>query len=152
MMKKYIYCIVAAVSAFFLAGCNKDNPASVDRGIVGEWHLTSWNGTDPAGDFDVYVSFGADGAFDLYQRVETSVYVRYSGSFSAENGTVSGTYSDGEPWSAGYAYEIGADGNTLTLTSGDDVSIYTRTPVPEDVKTASGASVKSASGGMKRFF
>ena len=42
---------------------------------MGEWHLTSWNHETPA-DFDVYVQFGADGKFDIFQKVETDVYKR----------------------------------------------------------------------------
>lgn len=66
-MKKHIYSLFAAALLVFCAGCSNDDdgPAISDKGVVGEWHLTSWNHETPA-DFDVYVQFGADGKFDIF--------------------------------------------------------------------------------------
>lgn len=151
-MKKYICSLFAAAFVLLLSGCSKDDTPVVDEGVVGEWHLTSWTGTAPAEDFDVYIEFRADGGFDLYQKVETSVFVKYSGSFTAENGSISGSYSDGEPWGTGYAYEVSADGKTLTMTAGaDEVSVYSKTDIPEEVRAASDALTKASSYGAERF-
>ena len=139
-MKKHIYSLFAAALLVFCAGCSNDDdgPAISDKGVVGEWHLTSWNHETPA-DFDVYVQFGADGKFDLFQKVETSAYVRYSGRFAASDSRLSGRYSDGVAWSTDYTFELSDNGDTLTMTSateGAEVSVYTRTPIPEEVLDA----------------
>ena len=44
-MKKHIYSLFAAALLVFCAGCSNDDdgPAISDKGVVGEWHLTSWN-------------------------------------------------------------------------------------------------------------
>ena len=135
-MKKHIYSLFAAALLVFCAGCSNDDdgPAISDKGVVGEWHLTSWNHETPA-DFDVYVQFGADGKFDIFQKVETSAYVRYSGRFAASDSRLSGRYSDGVAWSTDYTFELSDNGDTLTMTSateGAEVSVYTRTPIPEE--------------------
>ena len=69
--EKHIYSLFAAALLVFCAGCSNDDdgPAISDKGVVGEWHLTSWNHETPA-DFDVSVQFGADGKFDIFQKVE----------------------------------------------------------------------------------
>ena len=156
-MKKHIYSLFAAALLVFCAGCSNDDdgPAISDKGVVGEWHLTSWNHETPA-DFDVYVQFGADGKFDIFQKVETSAYVRYSGRFAASDSRLSGRYSDGVAWSTDYTFELSDNGDTLTMTSateGAEVSVYTRTPIPEEVlrECLEAASRASTCGNMQLY-
>lgn len=50
-----------------------------------------------------------------------------------------GRYSDGVAWSTDYTFELSDNGDTLTMTSateGAEVSVYTRTPIPEEVLDA----------------
>ena len=84
-MKKYIYTLLATLPFIFLAGCSKeDAPLPVDKGLAGEWVLTSWNGTAPGEDFGVYMELADNGNFTLYEKVVTPAYVRYSGTYTAD--------------------------------------------------------------------
>ncbi len=155
MMKRYFYILLAAISAFVLYGCSKEEaPLPVDKGLAGEWVLSSWNGTAPGEDFSVYMAIREDGTFDIFEKVVTSVYVRYSGTFTADGTTFSGTYSDGRPLNATYGYELGDDGNSLTMTASgpvEDVCVYTRTDIPDDVLAASAADGTKAAADTPRF-
>lgn len=137
-MKKYIYSLFAAVLLVLTSGCSKDDEGSrsINSGVVGEWHLTMWNNEMPS-DFDVYIEFMSDGTFNSYEKVETSFYVKYSGSFSVDGSRLSGRYNDGAPWRTTYDIELSSDSNTLTMNSNANsavVTAYTRTTIPTSVK------------------
>ena len=155
MMKRYIYILLAAISAFVLYGCSKEEaPLPVDKGLAGEWVLSSWNGTAPGEDFSVYMAIREDGTFDIFEKVVTPVYVRYSGTFTADGTTFSGTYNDGRPLNATYGYELGDDGNSLTMTASgsvEDLCVYTRTDIPDDVLSASEAGGTKSGTDTPRF-
>ena len=112
-----------------------DNPVS-ESALVGEWHLTSWGGnTDMA---DVYISFDANGNFDLYQMAYNAGYEHYTGRYSLTNEgrLLSGTYSDNVPWATSYACGIDKSGTKLSLLSqnGEGVlSVYTKSTIPDDI-------------------
>lgn len=118
------------------SGAGPDEPVS-ENSIVGDWHLTSWGGnTDIA---DVYISFDANGTFDLYQKAYNAGYDHYTGRYSLSNGgrLLSGTYSDNVPWATSYACGIDKSGNKLSLLSqnGEEVlSIYTKSTIPDDIE------------------
>ena len=135
-MKKYLSFLFTATLLAFCGACSDDDEPTVNADIVGEWHLTTWNQGSPA-DFDVYMEFLSDGHFNIYQKVETSLYVKYSGDYITSDSHLSGRYSDGVAWGSDYTYELSDDGNTLTMTSNTstaEVSIYTRTAIPEKVR------------------
>lgn len=134
-MKKYIYLLFAAVAMLFVGCSDDDDSATVDAGVVGEWQLIQWNG-DMAEDFVVYLALQSDGTFQLYQQVEHSYFDRFSGQFSADGGMLEGRYSDGVAWA--YSFELSDGGYTLTLTDqkSNEVSVYTRTTIPADVRAA----------------
>lgn len=135
-MKKYLSFLFAATLLVFCGACSDDDEPAINTDIVGEWHLTTWNQSSPA-DFDVYMEFLSDGRFNIYQKVETSLYVKYSGDYIASDSRLSGRYSDGVSWGSDYTYELSDDGNTLTMTSNTDnaeVSVYTKTPIPGQVR------------------
>ncbi len=135
-------------AAFILSGCKKEE-LKVDTGIVGEWKLTSWSAEKPEA-FEVYINFAADGTFLMHQKVETSFFTTFAGSYSAENGLISGVYSDGIPWSAEYEYTISGDGGKLTMTTKTELretSVYTRTTIPEEAKK--GPSTRSPLTGFR---
>lgn len=138
-MKRFAYILLAAVLSAVICGCSKDEGPSVDRTILGNWRILTWNGTS-SGDFDIYITFGADGSFCLYQRVDSPLYDRFTGTYSASDGILSGVYSDGTPWNTSYGYELSSSGNSLTMTgvSGTETSVYVRSSIPEDVINAAG--------------
>lgn len=107
--------------------------------LAGEWHLTSLDSSKPAG--DVYISFAADGTFELYQLAYHAGYDRYTGRFSLENNgsVLTGVYSDNTPWATSYACSIDAAGTTLILTGQNSdgiISYYTKSAIPDDVKNS----------------
>lgn len=137
-MRKYIKSLFTVTLLLLAAGCSKDDEGSkkVDTGVVGEWHQTKWNDESQA-DFDVYIEFLSDGIFNIFQQVESSTYMKYSGSFRVEGNHLTGTYSSGEFWRSSYDYELSGDGNTLTMTSMSGiavVSVYTKTTIPSEVR------------------
>lgn len=134
-MKKYIYSLLTTALLVLSAGCSKDDDGSktIHSGVVGEWHQTRWSNEMPE-DFDVYVEFRTDGRCTIFQRVESSVFEKRTGTFNVEGTRLSGTYSSGTPWRLDYEYELSGDGNTLTLTSQAEESVYVRTTIPEAIR------------------
>ena len=138
-MKKILYIIALAVLT--LSGCNKEpqgnNPASA---LCGEWQsLTS--GTDVA----IYLSFAANGEFNLYQNLKGTGYEIFRGKWSLEDNLLSGEYNDGESWA--YSYTIMYHDEFLTLTTtGDETAEYTfiRTKIPNIIKETGNVIVKSS--------
>ena len=139
-MKKYICSLFTTDLLVLAAGCSKDDdgPKNVDSGVVGEWHLAEWTNESHT-DFDVYIEFRSDATFNIYEKVETSAYVRYSGESTVKETYLSGRYSSGLPWSADYTFELSNEGKTLTMTSATDtpeVSIYIKSSIPEAMRNA----------------
>lgn len=146
-MKKYIYFLIAASVCLFVGCSDDDDTVTVDPDVVGEWQLIEWNG-NAADDFDVYLEFRTDGAFNLYQRVEYSYYEHYVGKFSADESLLKGCYNNGESWE--YSFVLSDGGYTLTLTDtkSNEANVYTRTEIPDEVRNT---SVTRSVLGSKRF-
>ena len=102
--------------------------------LVGEWALTEWNGSKelPMG---VYLRLNEDNTFDLYQHTSNVLWVHYTGTYSLNGTTLSGVYSDGESWATDYTikYNKIAEPKQISLTSSNNVSIYTETSIPDAV-------------------
>ncbi|MDE6140938.1 MAG: hypothetical protein K2F95_08320 [Alistipes sp.] len=144
------------VVAMTSCGGSNENGGNEDTGLgealtvntlAGEWHLTSWGANDEIG--DVYISFAADGTFDLYQLVYHAGYDHYTGRYSLERDgrLLTGVYSDNVPWATSYACGINAAGTTLNMLSQNNesvLSVYTKTSIPDDVKN--GVITKAAAG------
>lgn len=142
-MKKLLYILSALL---ILAGCgkNKDGKLSLEEKLCGEWHSTSLTVSG-----DVYLKFDADKTFEMYQKIGSGAYRLYRGTWNLENDILSGRYNDGEDWAA--AYDAAIDGTTLTLTSVNDaaeVTKYSKSTVPEEVKRGCEVVVKSAEVGL----
>ena len=144
-MKRYIVFFVAALCWGAIAtGCSEPSEYDVeqvggfvDKSVVGEWRLDVMNGSIVDG-FGVYIRFGADGRFELYQQISTGYYEMFDGTFSAADGVLKGRYSDGLEMNT-YGYTSGADGNTLILTTqgeNPEENIYVRTKIPADLLPA----------------
>ena len=150
---KYTTFLMMTSALVLMSGCN-DNGGGGNSGekdasgpVTGQWHLESW-GVLTQEQADVYVSFGEDGTFDLYQRVYTPYYEHYDGSYTQQDGCISGTYSDGTAWNASYTVTVSEDKARLTLTNtanSDDAAVYRAETIPEEI--ISGAlSLKSGPG------
>ena len=160
-MKKFlktIYIAAIAVAVLAAAGCSTkggDDPkAAVGTKIVGEWRLSSWSDSYKE-NMEVYVSFSGS-SFTLYQRLQYVYFVKYSGTYTVTDGVLSGVYSDTRPWGASYTVEFSDGDSVMTLTNfevPDDVTVYTKTTIPSDVKGAVSATI-SRSGDEEevRFF
>lgn len=137
-MKKYIlYLLTFLFIGFAATGCSDDDDATCapNNGLVGEWRLVSWTGEQPEG-LNVYLLLTPCSTFEIFQKIDTPYYSKFSGQYQADGETINGTYADGSLW-AGYSYKLSNDGNTLTMTTlrePVEESVYTRTIIPEDVK------------------
>lgn len=95
--------------------------------------MSSWTVLTSA---DIYVSFNDNGTFDLYQRLYSPVYEHLTGSWTLNEGLLSGTYEDGEPWHADYNVLIRSTGNEMILTAtynADDKATYVRAEIPDEI-------------------
>lgn len=145
-MKKYIlYLLAFLFMGLSVTGCSDDDDNSCGNSpIVGEWRMVSWSDTTVDG-MNVYMHLTPCSTFELYQRVEHTYYTKYTGSYSAASGILSGVYSDGVAWATDYKYTLSEDGNTLTMVTVKEpveTSVYTRTIIPDDVKNS--ASTRAA--------
>lgn len=137
-MKRIANIILTLAAAVCMAvSCQKDE-ASLDRALVGTWHLdvTTVDGTELNADVDVYLVLNSDKTFALYQKTgsQDKRYDLYTGNCEAESGVLTGTYSNGTPWGSSYKYK--ASGSSLTLTSSDNMEeqVYVKESLPTDMK------------------
>ena len=139
-MKKMLMLVVAALALVASVGCEpkvKVNP--IQAGIVGEWKLTAWSDS-MSEEVEVYAEFKGDMTFVLYQKLQYVYFVKYTGQYLVTDNVVSGTYDDGKAWGASYTATMGADGSTIELVNTlniDDISLFTRTAIPQDVVNGS---------------
>ena len=121
---------------------------------VHAWELTSWNDNTAIAGY-VYLQFGDDGTFTLYQEIgETSTagYEKLTGTYVIEedpdsNRIISGRYSDDTSWSDTYIIESWTETETRWRSVSEDiVSVYTWVELPDYVVEPSvSASSRSAS-------
>lgn len=118
------------------------------RDISGTWHLTEWRGTKPS--FDIYMSIDDAYGVTLWQRFTSREWERYDSTASFTNNTISGTYSDGTPWSTSYSVTIDVDTMTWIDTSDStDISVYMRSELPEGISAT--PTTVTRSGNSERF-
>lgn len=147
-MKKTLQLLIALMTLLPLTQCSKsddggDSPLA--QQLVGEWHLERWNAQTPT-DFDAYIRFQADKTFTIYQRIETVTYEKYSGRYTLQGTTLSGVYDDKTPWGSTYEISFNEQADILTMnseSSAGEVSVYSRTTIPEEIAT--GATAVAAS-------
>ena len=133
--------LVALAAVIFVVGCQGKEQAIVNQ-IVGEWHF---QGTDSDVQEDIWISFGKDMTFELFQKVGDGAYRSITGRYSvdAQKRTISGLYEDNYPWRYDYVFEVNSDYLTLTAQS-DNYSVkYTRKEIPSSVRQMSLPLVKS---------
>lgn len=156
-MKNIKWLLIACAAACLTTACggSSDDPGQSGSGsVAGQWHMVSWSTLTAA---DIYLSFDDAAAFDLYQRLEKPTYEHFSGTYSYAGGTLSGVYSDNEPWGNSYKVTFNADGSRMTLTGVNgtaDVAVFARTSIPGEILSgeleAAASQVRSESR-MPRF-
>ena len=122
---------LVVLSLVLMTACkNKDNNRGDNDAVVGEWVLVSWNEETP--EFNVYISFAADGSFAIYQQVWSLDYELFTGTFTVSGDSLKGTYADGSKWASEYKF-VKSD-NTLTLVDSADVTgVYEKCTIPEEI-------------------
>ncbi len=146
-MKRILNIIFTIVLLASAVSCGKDDP-EVKAGLAGEWKLVSWNNATPDA-FTIYLELLSDGRFNIYQKLQTSTFERKSGTFDSAGDVFKGKYNDGSDLASSYNFEL--NGDVLTFTSVVDptvVSIYKRTPIPDEARNAP-VSKAPAEGGLK---
>ena len=131
--KKSLY---TAEEVQVVRGCVTDIPSSsyVDVPVVvGSWRIKSYCGS--AASVDLYIEFTSNNKFTILQRSESAGYTKFTGTYSIDKATstLSGVYSDGEPWSNSYKYSLDENLN-LVLTnaaSSAEVSVYEPSEMPK---------------------
>ncbi len=137
-MKRILTFLLVALSSFMmLLSCGKETDKLSDS-VVGEWNIvsvTTRSAVIGSREIDVYLSFGVDGTFAIYQKTGGLRYVRFTGTWTQDSDILSGAYADGGKWACDYKVSL-SDG-TLTLSSEStpsEISVYKRTEIPEAVK------------------
>ena len=113
--------------------------------LAGCWHLVNLNEMDV--DVDIYINFGKDGKFVIYQRTETLEFTVFNGTYTIdeENAVISGVYDDGTAWLCDYNYVVDKEAKTLTLT---DVNNESEVAVYEWATLPASATVKTRSASV----
>ncbi len=136
-MKKLLYITLLAILT--AVGCKpEEKPLTLNQKLCGEWR-----GSELSVDAGVYLTFLADGTFELYQKMDEGFELR-RGTWSLTGDILSGKYNDNESWAA--AYKVSIEGDRLTMTSqneGAEASIYVRCTIPAVIKESSTVVVKS---------
>lgn len=112
-MKKVLYIVAAAVALLFCASCQKESDAMTAK-LAADWHYTAEeNGVKE----DVWISFTADGAFEMFQKVGDGPYWYTQGEYALDPETkvLSGVYSDRYPWK--YSYKVSISDKTLEMAA-----------------------------------
>lgn len=136
-MKRILYIFASAVMTLLMSvSCTKGEDYMMEQ-MVGDWHYSAEE--DGIAE-DVWVSFAADGTFEMYQKIGGGAYWFSTGEFMTDHksGTVSGVYSDRYPWK--YSYKVSVNGQKMVMTAveTDSYSVtYIRETIPSEVRQMS---------------
>lgn len=131
-MKKILYIFAAAAALILAASCQKEADRLTD-GIVGDWHYSA---EESGAKEDVWISFAADGTFEMYQKIGEGPYWLSAGEYTvdAQKGILSGVYSDRYPWKYSYKIKVSSKSLVMTAVELDTYSVtYVREAVPAEV-------------------
>ena len=117
-------------------GGSQETPVELTRC----WHMVSF--CDAPADVDIYIDFGKDGNFAIYQRSKELSYTVFNGTYTndEENSVIAGVYDDGTPWLSSYYYVVDKEAKSLTLTSVEtpsEVAVYELAEVPASATLSS---------------
>lgn len=112
---KRIHVLFLVAAAMLMMGCKKEKPVALD--ITGTWELADI--TTKAAQIgektvEVVITFNADNTFTMSQMLGQGRHTSYSGTWQLTETKLSGKYSDGKAWGAGY--EVSREGDVLTMT------------------------------------
>lgn len=87
-----------------------------------------------------------------FQKYQTSAFVCFTGNYNATENLLTGRYNDGVNWGSNYTYEVNGDKLTTTSeTSTAEVSVYTKTTIPDEVRNAPVVRSEAAPADFERF-
>lgn len=155
-MKKITNIIVALLALLSFVGCVEKGVelSPTHKLLLGSWHMVEWAGSAAEAEaaqiaesgleedflsyLDVWISFYANGTFDIYQKGMPYIYyTKFSGSCVVRGEVLNGTYSDGKAFGSQYTILLSDDGKVLTMTKvdmADDVAVYERVEaIPSEV-------------------
>lgn len=117
--------------------------------IMGQWKLQEWT---PGPDMknNVYLELNDNNTFTLYgENFDEMGYKKASGKFTyneADN-LIKGTYSDDKKWGNDYNIMYMSDDKNImkwqTLKDPNDISVYVRTTIPDEVKNTTRGAQES---------
>ena len=136
-MKKII--VLFAMLALFcvVSSCKKEPKAEAKPLNIGEWQLSSITAKNVAfagQTIDVDVAFAEDGGFELYQMIGQGRYRKFTGTWTLNDDTLSGSYASGKPWGSSYTLSGDTDKITLISTVSGEADVYVRGTIPDSVK------------------
>lgn len=142
-MKKILYILTAIAALLFASSCEKES--GVLNQLAGDWHCTM---VESGVTQDVYLSLGADGQFEMYQKTGDGPYWYSTGKYTldAEAMVLSGMYSDKYPWK--YSYKVAVSASSLEMTAVENeayVVSYSKETIPAEVRAKSLPLTKSES-------
>ncbi|MBO7263535.1 MAG: hypothetical protein J6U93_03320 [Alistipes sp.] len=94
--------------------------AQLAEKLVGAWEITDYAG-QPA-EFDVFIEFAADGAYELYQRMFNHDYEKLVGTYELLDAELTGVYTFGTEsvdWNNSYTVKIAENPLRLRLVEAD---------------------------------
>lgn len=138
IMKKLLYFICALAAMLSFSSCG-NKPVDKKDMLPGNWELVGMTAasksvTTGGVEISVYITFGADGSFALYQKLGDGRFRYFEGSWSVSNDKLSGVYSDGTAWGTTYDFEVSESSLVLTDSKGGDSYTYSKCEqLPADI-------------------
>ncbi|MBQ2965659.1 MAG: hypothetical protein IJE11_01430 [Bacteroidales bacterium] len=148
-ISKILFILSIALFASSCGGSKKKGP-EVSTEIVAEWHLTSVSGLAASAVPDVYIEFGSEMWFELYQKVGDGRYRKFEGFYTVSGSVISGQYSDGEKW--GSDYKVSFDDGKLVMTAQNgsgEVCTYEKKALSETDKADAYVVTRSVEDGPR---
>lgn len=132
-MKNILYKMMMAIAALVLVtGCQKEEER-VKEMLVGDWHYAA---IDQNENIDIWVSFSADGTFDMYQKIGSGAYWHSAGKYkvNTDEKLLTGVYSDKTPWKYDYRYSVSDSKLVMTAVQLESYSVaYSKGIIPAEV-------------------
>ena len=130
IMKNLLYTICALVALLGFSSCGS-KPADKKDMLPGNWELTGMEAASKSVTtggvvISVYLSFGADGSFALYQQLGEGRFRYFDSTWSVADDKLTGVYSDGTAWGTSYDFEVTESSLVLTDSKGGDSYTYSK--------------------------